>query len=522
MAVLAVFLCTACNLENKEALDYIPVKVGEKWGYVDREGKYLINPQFENAGPFYDGWAVVQRESGEYAFINTDGKVMNNAWYKGVTHFSEGKAWVVRENSAPTLIDTKGKELAVVKEAQTVYAFSEGLALATVQDEKTGNTLCGYLDGKGKWSLRPQWNNAGWFSEGRAMVARVNEEKNVWENGYIDKNGKLVIPYQFVYAEPFKKDGTAIVSLNGKDGWMHGQINQDGQYLITPQFGDLNSDGNELTCRFAGSDKYGRCDSKGRIVVNPQFKGLGLFLGEKLAPASLGEDKVGYIDRTGRFVINPQFDFGSAFADGMAIVSIDGKFGFINESGKYIVNPQFDGVAAFVINAYHGIPQESFVTTDFFDVTYIAGKLRELIKGGGVDGYTLDMTVGDIMTKAQLDEDMVVRSTSGITSLKNEPSWLPGISLRIGMRGDFFNSVSDGWWGYVKVLDKKRRPSCLVCTIDISDYSKKDKLPMLFDAVKKAFKARGTGKKQTTTMQNGLKLEFTVNESINIVIRKQS
>lgn len=35
----------------------IPVKSGEKWGYVDREGHYVINPQFEEADFFREGLA---------------------------------------------------------------------------------------------------------------------------------------------------------------------------------------------------------------------------------------------------------------------------------------------------------------------------------------------------------------------------------------------------------------------------------------------------------------------------------
>ena len=173
---MVVLLSAACGGGDKKAMGCIPVKSGEKWGYVDSEGKWLINPQFESVDAFHEGWAVVQRENGEYGFTDTDGKIMNDAWYKGATRFSSGKAWVVAENTAPVLIDTKGNKLSEVREALRVYSYTEGLAMALVKDEKTGRTLYGYLDGKGKWAIKPQFESVGAFSEGRAAVARTNEE----------------------------------------------------------------------------------------------------------------------------------------------------------------------------------------------------------------------------------------------------------------------------------------------------------------------------------------------------------
>jgi hypothetical protein len=37
----------------------LPLKVGSKWGYVDRNGQSRIAPQFDLAAPFFEGVAVV-------------------------------------------------------------------------------------------------------------------------------------------------------------------------------------------------------------------------------------------------------------------------------------------------------------------------------------------------------------------------------------------------------------------------------------------------------------------------------
>src|SRR2546421_3866494 len=42
-----------------------PVRVGDRWGYVGKNGQLSINPQFEEAGDFADGLALV-RVNGRY------------------------------------------------------------------------------------------------------------------------------------------------------------------------------------------------------------------------------------------------------------------------------------------------------------------------------------------------------------------------------------------------------------------------------------------------------------------------
>jgi hypothetical protein len=55
--------------------DLAAVKVGDKWGFIDRTGKMVIQPQFDSTYAFIDGLARVEIES-DYAYINTIGRVV--------------------------------------------------------------------------------------------------------------------------------------------------------------------------------------------------------------------------------------------------------------------------------------------------------------------------------------------------------------------------------------------------------------------------------------------------------------
>ena len=39
---------------------FAPVRIGKRWGYIDRNGRYLFKPQFSFAGAFHGGYARVR------------------------------------------------------------------------------------------------------------------------------------------------------------------------------------------------------------------------------------------------------------------------------------------------------------------------------------------------------------------------------------------------------------------------------------------------------------------------------
>ena len=80
--------------------------------------------------------------------------------------------------------------------------FKEGLAVVLLDCD--GNHKYGYIDKEGKEVIPFIYDHASSFNEGLARV-----EKN-GKFGYIDKTGKLVIPYQWNDASSFR-DGMAEV-----------------------------------------------------------------------------------------------------------------------------------------------------------------------------------------------------------------------------------------------------------------------------------------------------------------------
>ena len=342
--------CVGVDSIGEEVL-LIPVKNGEEFQYIDKDGKIVINPQFKTATVFREGLALVETsgDNPQFGFINEDGKYVINAQYNQATIFTEGLAWIVSENSAPTAIDTEGQLKFTLQDAETVKIFKEGLAAFSIVNEE-GEEKWGFVDKTGKTVINPQFSEVSNFSNEKCAV---RNDDGKW--GFIDKEGGIVINPQFDAATDFNK-GKCVVTYSDKQG----VIDIEGKYIINPQFSTMRIDGDLYLVNQDG--KFGWCDNDGKLIINPQFSEAFPFLGNELTSVKSGES-YGYIDKEGKYIINPQFELALPFDGSLALVTSAGKVGFIDVEGKYIINPQFDDVSLdFIVYKLTGAGGSSTIT----------------------------------------------------------------------------------------------------------------------------------------------------------------
>lgn len=377
--VLAVLLIMGISCSQKAdilKIDLIPIKRGEHWGYVDKQGNYVINPQFSQADYFRDGLAKVRDLQGKVGFINPQGKYEILPTYPNALPFSEGLTFVVSEEGAPTCIDKTGKVKFVMDYARFVYSFVEGLAVFGQQDEQ-GNIKRGYVDKEGKVVIMPQFEKARPFSEGFSAI-RLNEK---W--GFIDKAGKIVVNPQYDEIRDFKQGKAAF--YRGKQA---GYIDTQGKEIITAQFDKAEKFSEEKAAVQIGKS-YGYIDEAGKIVINPQFDSVANFR-NGLALVKMGK-QYAYIDKEGKIAINPQYDAASSFYDGMAFVKTGSKWGVIDKEGKYLINPQFDKIEKTLEpEPYFWINSNTFSPNNFLT------ELFKKAKGKTFDGFGRNSTLADI------------------------------------------------------------------------------------------------------------------------------
>ena len=178
--------------------------------------------------------------------------------------------------------------------------------------------MVGYIDKTGQFTIAPQLDIVDLFSfsEGLAAVRIGEFVEGKW--GYIDKQGMLVIQAQFDTAGPFH-DGLAVVANDRKFGY----IDKTGKIVIPLQFASGGSFSDGLAAVRVGdfiTGKDGYIDTQGKIVIEPRFDGAFPFA-DGLADVRVG-DKYGFVDKQGRMVIESQFDFANSFSGGLAAVRV--------------------------------------------------------------------------------------------------------------------------------------------------------------------------------------------------------
>jgi hypothetical protein len=285
-----------------------------KDGIVDANGRFTGLPEVNDYQfIFHDGLARFQTPSGlarKYGYMDKTGRVVIPPQFQNSGHFSEGLAWVSVLKEGKWLygfIDKTGK---IVIEPQFVHQpgdFVDGLA------KVMGQTRVGFIDRAGRFRITVEYEHSDdFFSEGLLAVIQGNPPRGV----YLKRDGQVALEIPFwqqrtahqrslytirrLQLAPFSEGLAPVLSFNRL-----GFIDKTGKVVIEPLFRETNGFSEGLAAV--------------KIIDND------------------GQYVWGYIDRTGRFAVAPRFKEAHPFAGGLARVSTaDGKRQLIDGSGKVI------------------------------------------------------------------------------------------------------------------------------------------------------------------------------------------
>ncbi len=168
----------------------------EKWGVIDNTGKEITDFIYSNEpSAFYNGLSIIKNTDGKYGYLDRNGRVVIEPKYLFASSFTDGQA-IVKEGENVNeclikIIDSTGKFVKVIG-ANDELDFTDDIGIV----------------------------NAIFFND--LIVCKNAQHKY----GAIDKNGKIVIAFEFNYLEPFScnrafaKTDNKIGCINKKGNWV--------------------------------------------------------------------------------------------------------------------------------------------------------------------------------------------------------------------------------------------------------------------------------------------------------------
>lgn len=340
-----------------------PAKKSVGWGYVDGNGKEVINPQFKYAWAFSGGLARVKQDDKygtlqtKWGFVGKDGRMVVPFQFDEATDFINGYAWVKSggdgyfiDNAGNRETPTDGRVVPDKEGGRYGIRGSDGQWVVRPQYTAVAGTgsdrwvvygddrRTGLIDSSGRVivalqngrSLFQRSTGAGTVmdprplppSAGDDLIAAFDQQRQLM--GWIDRTGREVIPARFSFGPVHFTEGVAVA----KPGF-------DAGALRTP-----NPEGaarqQEMS---AGYGTTGFIDPKGEWVISPQYRDARPFWDGMAAinTGNLGVEKWGFVGRAGKVVIEPKYEAVGDFSEGLAWVKSGGRVGYIDKQGQLIV-----------------------------------------------------------------------------------------------------------------------------------------------------------------------------------------
>jgi len=285
---------------------------------------------------FSEDYAVAFNENMKHGYLNRyDSTYSVQYIYDDATRFCDGYAFI-KYNGVGMIIDKKFTPILKDTESYTICdRLYEGLA--KVKDRNTGKY--GFINRNGKLIIPCVYDMTYEFSNGICPIALGKDIHNLkW--GCINTKGQVVIPiiydgfwssFEDGYLEAMKEGHGTLLGIDGKPlpgfSW---------------EYDDVRRIHNGFA-RFKKNGKFGFLNKRGEVVIPPIYD-FATFFVDGIACVSIddkyGKYKYGGINTDGVLVIPCIYDEIFYFNNGISLVKKDNKVGLVDRYGNSSFFPQ--------------------------------------------------------------------------------------------------------------------------------------------------------------------------------------
>lgn len=192
---------------------------------------------------------------------------------------------------------------------------------------------------------------------------------NNYKYGVLDKNGKVIVPFQFDYLEGFNSQ----YLLAGRDG-LWGVIDKTGKVSVAYQYDYVDAFNDKwfiASKEEGGKYKAGLLDVTGKEIIPFNYEGLSK-ISDTLLSASK-DNKYGVIDTSGKVIIPFEYDNAIRKAGNFLCISTYGNGAYIFDmKGKLVLRDEKiehvgEGFGNYITVAYRTAENPNILVTEYRD-----------------------------------------------------------------------------------------------------------------------------------------------------------
>ncbi|MBD0405369.1 WG repeat-containing protein [Flammeovirga sp. EKP202] len=482
----------------------IGAKSGNKWGVINTKGKEIIPVSYEDLNYFVNGVTIVNLQ-GRYGALNTEGDEIIPTTFQKLRFMAGGLPLLVAKNDGlQGIINLEGNWILPLEYLSVKWAGKKLIAAMTVE----GQWL--FIDHSGKHFSDELYSNWKWYHKQKKLLLNRNGRF-----GLLDENAKEIYPTIYknieftdstVIAESFPTLELGTIEGNLLSTWNCDSISYAGddlvRYYTSGKVGIADVKGQNKFFNFYDEvgefiegqaivkkkNKYGVCDTLGRLIIPVQFTNL------KRMPTGhyWTLDQSNYpdvYDHKGKNLTMHNYDMVGEYSQGKYLIRKARLYGYLDSDLNEWISPQFKDAESFVgpyavvrTNDYYGVIdlEKKWVITPIID------RLKTVSEGLyyfednqewgtlGIDGIEWFRT--DSATVESFEDGYVVMKRRGHFGLLTSKGRLSLSTKYDSLNLDYLKAgrvemYMDSTWLYKVVDDREGEPTRSAYTLYDSVYN---------------------------------------------------
>jgi hypothetical protein len=320
--ILLIIFISSCTTRQLAV-----IKLNEKFGCIDKKGNIIIQPTWDYILQGDRNNQILVEKDSLYGFIDGKGLIIIKPQYQDADLFRDGLA-AVSNGKKYGFINLKGDTVIPFSYDETFMGFNNELSDVRINDS------CGYIDKQGKLVVPLIYQTCYPFMSDYAQVETfdgdrflIDKKGTRYDYNDINKKYRLGIPRE-AYPGSF-------TTPTGQ-----GRKNEKGDTIVPPIYKVTGNLSDHMYIVQDNNNKWGAYNDKGILIIECKFDEIWHF-NEGLANFKLN-GKWGFVDKKGKIIIEPTFEYASQFTNGLAYAEIKEKSGFINKKGIFVIAPGFE------------------------------------------------------------------------------------------------------------------------------------------------------------------------------------